>query len=118
MDWVAIPFSKRSSGPRDQIQVSTALQTDSLPSKPPGKPVLMYTYKDYQELHVSDCYCYYKFKLETTEVTQVVVLVLWSMKKGLPFGACRTSQPLGRNPCSISDGWVTCCAASLAGACG
>ena len=36
LEWVAIPFSRGSSQPRDQIQVS--LQTDSLPSKPPGKP--------------------------------------------------------------------------------
>lgn len=31
-------------------------------------------------------------------LTQVVVFVLWSMKKGLPLGALRTSQPAGRKP--------------------
>ena len=31
-------------------------------------------------------------------LTQVVVFVLWSMKKGLPFGALRTSQPAGMKP--------------------
>lgn len=31
-------------------------------------------------------------------LTQVVVLVLWSMKNGLPLGALRTSQPFGREP--------------------
>lgn len=35
-------------------------------------------------------------------LTQVVVFVLWSMKKGLPLGALRTSQPAGRKP--DSDG--------------
>ena len=34
---VAIPFSKGSSQPRDQTQVSR-LQADSLPAEPPGKP--------------------------------------------------------------------------------
>ena len=37
LEWVAIPFSRGSSRPRDQTQVST-LQADSLPSEPPGKP--------------------------------------------------------------------------------
>ena len=36
LEWVAISFSKRSSRPRDQTQVSW-LQADALPSKPPGK---------------------------------------------------------------------------------
>lgn len=31
-------------------------------------------------------------------LTQVVVFVLWSMKKGLPLGALRTSQPAGMKP--------------------
>ena len=34
---VAIPFSKGSSQPRDQTQVSQ-LQADSLPAEPPGQP--------------------------------------------------------------------------------
>ena len=33
LEWVAFPFSRRSSQPR-----STTLQEDSLPSEPPGKP--------------------------------------------------------------------------------
>ena len=37
LEWVAFPFSKGSSQPRDQTQVST-LQADSLPAGPPGKP--------------------------------------------------------------------------------
>ena len=36
LEWVAISYS-RGSSPRDQTWVS-ALQTDSLPSEPPGKP--------------------------------------------------------------------------------
>ena len=35
--WVVIPFSRGSSQPRDQTR-SPALQADSLPSEPPGKP--------------------------------------------------------------------------------
>ena len=40
LDWVAIPFfSRGASRPRDWIQVSRiALQADSLPSEPQGKP--------------------------------------------------------------------------------
>ena len=37
LEWVAIPFSRGSSQPRDRTQVSPALQADSLPSEPPGK---------------------------------------------------------------------------------
>ena len=37
VEWVAFPFSRRSSQPRDQTQVST-LQEDSLPAEPQGKP--------------------------------------------------------------------------------
>ena len=37
LEWVAIPFFRGSSQPRDQTQ-SPALQANSLPSEPPGKP--------------------------------------------------------------------------------
>ena len=36
LEWVAFPFSRRSSQPTDQTQVS--LQVDSLPAEPQGKP--------------------------------------------------------------------------------
>ena len=36
LEWVVVPFSRGSSQPRDQTQ-SPALQTDSLPTEPPGK---------------------------------------------------------------------------------
>ena len=38
LEWVAIPFSRGSSRPRDGTWVSP-LQADSLPSEPPGKPI-------------------------------------------------------------------------------
>ena len=37
LEWVAIPFSRGSSQPRDWTWVS-CIQADSLPSEPPGKP--------------------------------------------------------------------------------
>ena len=37
LEWVAFPFSKGSSQPRDQIQVS-CIVGDSLPAEPQGKP--------------------------------------------------------------------------------
>ena len=37
LEWVAIPFSRRSSPPRDRTW-SPALQADSFPSETPGKP--------------------------------------------------------------------------------
>ena len=37
LEWVAIPFSRVSSRPDNEL-VSLALQADSLPSAPPGKP--------------------------------------------------------------------------------
>ena len=36
LEWIAFPFSKGSSYPRDQTQVSP-LQVDSLPAEPQGK---------------------------------------------------------------------------------
>ena len=38
LEWVAFPFSRASSQPRDQIQSSPTLQADSLPAEPQGKP--------------------------------------------------------------------------------
>ena len=38
LEWVAFPFSRGSSQPRDQTQVS-CIEADSLPAKPPGKPL-------------------------------------------------------------------------------
>ena len=37
LEWVAFPFSRGSSQSRDQTQVA-ALQVDSLPAEPAGKP--------------------------------------------------------------------------------
>ena len=42
LEWVAFPFSKASSQPRDQTCISCGLlhwQADSLPLAPPGKPI-------------------------------------------------------------------------------
>ena len=36
LEWVAVPFSKGSSQPRDRTQVSH-VAVDSLPAEPPGK---------------------------------------------------------------------------------
>ena len=41
LEWVAIPFSRRSSQPRDWTQ-SPILWVDSLPSEPPGKHIFQY----------------------------------------------------------------------------
>ena len=38
LEWVAFPFSRGSSQPRDQTQVSYKLQAESLPAEPQGKP--------------------------------------------------------------------------------
>ena len=44
LEWVAISFSRVPSWPRDQAHISCAagkspaLQADSLPTEPPGKP--------------------------------------------------------------------------------
>ena len=40
LEWVAFPFSRGSSRPRDQTG-SPALQADSLPAEPPGSPHLL-----------------------------------------------------------------------------
>ena len=39
LEWVAYPFSRESSGSRNQTG-SPALGADSLPAEPPGKPQL------------------------------------------------------------------------------
>ena len=36
LEWVAVPFSRGSSRPRDRTQISR--KADSLPAEPPGKP--------------------------------------------------------------------------------
>ena len=47
LEWVAISFSRRSSQPRMETR-SPALQADSLPAEPPGKPKdSLVTYKPY-----------------------------------------------------------------------
>ena len=38
LQWVAIPFARGSSRPRERTQIYCILQADSLPSEPPGKP--------------------------------------------------------------------------------
>ena len=38
LEWIAIPFSRGSSQPRDWTWVS-CMQAESLPSEPPGKPM-------------------------------------------------------------------------------
>ena len=38
LEWVAYPFSSRSARPRNRTQGSPALQADSLPAEPRGKP--------------------------------------------------------------------------------
>ena len=40
LEWVAIPFSRRSSRPRDRTRGLPHYGLYSLPSKPPGKPSL------------------------------------------------------------------------------
>ena len=46
LEWVAVPFSRGSSQHRVE-PASPALQADSLPSEPPGKPLTLpnYTFK-------------------------------------------------------------------------
>ena len=39
LEWVAVPFSRGSSNPGMEPR-SPALQADSLPSEPPGKPIV------------------------------------------------------------------------------
>ena len=41
LEWVAIPFSREPFQPRDQTRVS-CIVGDSLPSEPPGKPLVYY----------------------------------------------------------------------------
>ena len=40
MEWVAFPFSRKSSNPRTEPR-SPALQADSLLAEPPGKPMAL-----------------------------------------------------------------------------
>ena len=47
LEWVAIPFSRGSSRPRIESE-SLALQADSLPSEPPGKPNSQYEIKSWK----------------------------------------------------------------------
>ena len=44
LEWVAFPFSRESSQPRDWAQGSPALQADSLPVVPQGEPLITLLY--------------------------------------------------------------------------
>ena len=44
LEWVIIPFSRRSPPPRDQTQISYVSCMGSLPLAPPGKPIHPYIY--------------------------------------------------------------------------
>ena len=44
LEWVAFPYSRGSSQPRDRTQFSCILQAKSLPAEPPGKPYVTYDY--------------------------------------------------------------------------
>ena len=45
LEWVTFPFSRESSQPRDQTQVSCK-QADSLPAEPQGK-LFIFTWRSY-----------------------------------------------------------------------
>ena len=55
LEWVAIPFSRGSSWPRDR-NWSPALQVDSLPSEPLGKPIFLDKKVKYYEVVNYNCY--------------------------------------------------------------
>ena len=42
LEWLAFPFSRGSSQPRDLTQVS-CIAGDFLPAEPPGKPLFLYS---------------------------------------------------------------------------
>ena len=50
LEWVAISFARASSWPRDQR--SPAVQADSLPSEPPGKPTIKETFPSIKTGHL------------------------------------------------------------------
>ena len=55
LEWVAILFSRGSSYPGTEPR-SPTLQTDSLLSKPPGKPIYMYR-NMHTQIHTHVCVC-------------------------------------------------------------
>ena len=55
LEWVAIPFSRGSSHHRGPNH--PALQADSLPSEPPGKPIIGYTPVQNKKLKKGICIC-------------------------------------------------------------
>ena len=57
VEWVAFPFSRGSSQPRDRTQVST-LQVDSLPAEPSGKPTQVGWIKFATDTFVTRDRCY------------------------------------------------------------
>ena len=44
LEWVAMPFSRGSSQPRNQTQVS-CIEADSIPAEPPGKPMFLHNWR-------------------------------------------------------------------------
>ena len=98
---VAISFSRGSSQPRDRTW-SPALQTDSLLSEPPGKPIYQTIWKHF--LPASRLPFYWWFPLmcrsllvwaSPTDLFLFLLLFLLDLKNSLPRLMSRSLLPLG-----------------------
>ena len=92
LELVALPSSRGSSRSRDGTQVSKA---DSLPSKPPGKP-LVWGY-NYRKTSVSErCKCCEEVKLGERGREGG-----WLLHQGRD---CLSAKPFGKASCSVHTG--------------
>ena len=71
LQWVAIPFYRGSSWPSDRTWI-LALQIDSLPSEPPGRPLQQSTSILYKSL--SGFLEVVKLKIKTIQPTEIFYL--------------------------------------------
>ena len=81
LEWVAIPFSRGSSQPRDRTWVwSPTLQVDSLPPEPPGKPLLKCTISQNNFFH-NDIYILWENQGVQTQTHNFT----WCLRAALPL---------------------------------
>ena len=99
LEWVAVPFFRGSSQPR-----SLALQVDSLPAEPPGRPKLEEEYPNWQAIQVA--LVVKKLPANARDVRDASLIPRWGKWPGGEHGKQLQYSCL-ENPMDRGDLWAT-----------
>ena len=99
LEWVAVPFFRGSSQPR-----SLALQVDSLPAEPPGRPKLEEGYPNWQAIQV--VLVVKKLPANARDVRDASLIPRWGKWPGGEHGKQLQYSCL-ENPMDRGDLWAT-----------